>query len=144
MVQSFANWMFRHGLIPNLNKTKHATRNTASANDHIITNSVINAEFKTGIMKTDISNNCLMSFAFLCILDSTKAREESLYKGNYKGNSIENFKQKLHEVNWNEVTLCNNANESYAKFSRYVLLCMKNVFPNSKIGSIKGKILALV
>ena len=75
--------MFGHGLIPNLNKTKHATRNTATANDHAITNSVINAEFKTGIMKTDITIHCLMFFTFLCIVDSTKAREESIYKGNY-------------------------------------------------------------
>ena len=52
MVQKFVNLMFRHGLIPTVNKPTRVTRNTATAIDHIITNSVINAEFKTGIIKT--------------------------------------------------------------------------------------------
>ena len=49
--------MFRHGLIPTVNKPTRVTRNTATAIDHIITNSIINAEFKTGIIQTDISDH---------------------------------------------------------------------------------------
>ena len=45
MVESFVNLMFRHGLIPTVNKPTCVTRNTATANDHIITNLIINAEF---------------------------------------------------------------------------------------------------
>ena len=55
MVQSFANFMFRHGLISTVNKPTRVTRNTATAIDNIIANSVINSEFKTGIFKTDTS-----------------------------------------------------------------------------------------
>ena len=40
-----------------------------------------------------------------------------MYKRNYSNNSVDTFKQKLREVNWNEVKQSNNANESYAKFS---------------------------
>ena len=88
MIQSFVNWMFWHDLISTLNKTTRVTRNTASTIDYIITNSVINAEFKTGIIKTDISNHCFMFFTFKCIVDSTEARKEFIYKRNYSGNSI--------------------------------------------------------
>ena len=54
MVQSFVNSMFQHGLIPTVNKRTRVTRNTAAAIDHIITNSLINSEFKIDIIKTDI------------------------------------------------------------------------------------------
>ena len=46
MVESFMNLMFRHGVIPTVNKPTRITRNTATAIDHIITNPVLNAEFQ--------------------------------------------------------------------------------------------------
>ena len=57
-------------MIPTTNKSARVTRNTATAIDHIIRNSVINAEFKTGIMKTDISDNFPIFFIFKCVVDS--------------------------------------------------------------------------
>ena len=133
MVQNFVNLMFRHGLIPTINKPTRVTRNTATAIDHIITNSVINAEFKTGIIKTDISDHFPIFFIFKCVVDSTEAREEFIYKRNYSSNSIETFKQKLREVNWNEVKQSNNANESYAKFSEICTSLYEECFPKFKI-----------
>ena len=47
MVKNFVNLMFRHALIPTGNRPTRFTRKTATAIDHIITNSVINAKFKT-------------------------------------------------------------------------------------------------
>ena len=73
-------------LIPTINKPTRVTRNTATAIDHIITNSVINAEFKTGIIKTDISDHFPIFFIFKCVVDSTEAREEVIYKRNYSSN----------------------------------------------------------
>ena len=70
MAQNFANLMFRDALIPTINKPTFATRNTATAIDHIITNSAINAEFKTGIIKTDISDHFPIFFIFKCVLTS--------------------------------------------------------------------------
>ena len=48
-------------------------KNTAAAIDHIITSSVINAEFKTGIIKTDISNHFPIFFILKCVVDSMLA-----------------------------------------------------------------------
>ena len=106
MVQSFVNLMFRHGLILTVNKPTRVTRNTATAIDHIITISVINTEFKTGIIKTDISDHFPIFFIFKCVVDTTEAREEFIYKRNYSGNSIDTFKQKLRNVNWNDMKQC--------------------------------------
>ena len=133
MAQNFANLMFRDALIPTINKPTFATRNTATAIDHIITNSAINAEFKTGIIQTDISDHFPVFFIFKCVVDSTEAREEFIYKRNYSSNSIETFKQKLREVNWNEVKQSNNANESFAKFSEICTSLYEERFPKFKI-----------
>ena len=109
------------------------TRNTTTTIDHTITNSVTNAQFKTGIIKTDISDHFPIFFIFKCVTDSTEAREEFICKRNYSSNSIETFKQKLREVNWNEVKQSNNANESYAKFSEICTSLYEECFPKFKI-----------
>ena len=70
-------------LIPTVNRLTRLARNTASPIDYNITNSVINAKFKTGIIKTDISDHLPIFFIFICIADRNKAREESIYKRNY-------------------------------------------------------------
>ena len=132
MVQHFVNLMFRHGFISTINKLTRVTRNTATAIDHNITNSIINTEFKTVIVKTDISDHFLVFFIFTCVVN-TEAREEFLYKRNYSSNSIETFKQKQLEVNWNEVKQSTNANESYAKFSEICTSLYEEYFPKFKI-----------
>ena len=71
IVQNFVNLMFRHGLIPTINKPTCVTKDTATEIHHIITNSVINAEFKTGIVKTDISDHFPIFLIFKCVVDST-------------------------------------------------------------------------
>ena len=83
MVQRFVNLMLRHGQIPTVNKPTRITRNTATAIDHIITNLVINAEFKIGFTKTDISNHFPIFFIFKCVLDITETMEGFTYKRNY-------------------------------------------------------------
>ena len=118
---------------PPKNKPTRITRSTATAIDHIITNSVINAEFKTGIIKTEISDHFPIFFIFKCVLDSTEAREEFIFKRNYSSNSIETFKQKLREVNWNKVKQFNNANESYAKCYEICTSLYEECFPKFKI-----------
>ena len=72
--------MFRHDLIPTVNKPTSVLRNTATAIDHIITNSVIDVEFKTDIIKTDVLDHFPILFIFKCVVDSSEAREKFIYK----------------------------------------------------------------
>ena len=90
-------------------------------------------------MKTDISDNFPIFFIFKCVVDNTEAREEFMYKRNYSSNSIETFKQKLCEVNWNEIKQSKNANESYAKFSEICTSLHEECFPKFKIKSESKK-----
>lgn len=85
-VQRFLNLMFRHNLIPTVNEPTRVTRNAGSAIDRIITKSVINTEFKTGITNTDISNHFPIFFTFECVVDSAAAREEFINERNHSAN----------------------------------------------------------
>ena len=51
-VENVINLMFRYGMIPTINKPTRVTANMATAIDHIITNVIIDTDFKTGILKS--------------------------------------------------------------------------------------------
>ena len=63
-VQNFVNLMFQFGLIPTINKPTRVTNETISAIDQIITNYIYNNDFKTGIIKTDISDHFPIIYTF--------------------------------------------------------------------------------
>ena len=63
-VQNFVNLMFQFGLIPSINKPTRVTNETISAIDQIITNYIYNKDFKTGIIKTDISDHFPVIYTF--------------------------------------------------------------------------------
>ena len=48
-VKNFVNLMFQFGLVPTTNKPTRVTNKIISAIHHIITNSIYNNDFKTGI-----------------------------------------------------------------------------------------------
>ena len=56
-VQSFVNLMFEFSMIPTINKPTRVTKHTATAIDNIITNCIINSDFKSAIVKTDLSDH---------------------------------------------------------------------------------------
>ena len=56
--------MFQFGLVPKINKPTTMTNKAISAIDHIITNSIYNKDFKTGIIKKDISDHFPVIYAF--------------------------------------------------------------------------------
>ena len=63
-VQHFLSSMFQYNMIPTINKPTLVTRNTATAIDHIITNTVISGiQQRSGIIETDISDHFLIVFA---------------------------------------------------------------------------------
>ena len=85
MIQSFVNLMFRHDLI----SMEHSYCNWSYHR-------------KLNIIKTDICDHFLIFFMLKCIVDSTEAREQFIYKQSHSGNSIETFMRNyLREVNWN-------------------------------------------
>ena len=105
-VQNFVSLMFQFGLVPTINKPTRVTNKTISAIDHIITNSIYNNDFKTGIIKTDISDHFPVIYAFK-LRSSTSS--ENQQKNRYMHTRIINesskatFKRRLCETSWDAV-----------------------------------------
>ena len=61
-VEKFLNQMFSDNMILAINRLTRVTRNTATAIDHFITNTVVDTEFKSEIIQTDLSDHFLIIF----------------------------------------------------------------------------------
>lgn len=70
--------MFRFGMIPAINKFMRVARQIACVIDNIITNSIMHTGFKSGIMKTDISDH-IPIFFIISILPERKVLRRNLY-----------------------------------------------------------------
>ena len=55
------------GMMPVINKPTRVTKNTATAIDHVFINSVTTTKFKTGIIKSDISDHFPIFFVAVTI-----------------------------------------------------------------------------
>ena len=55
-VKEYLNIVFQKLLIPMINKTTRVSKSNATIIDHILTNSFLNTDFSSGIIKIDISD----------------------------------------------------------------------------------------
>ena len=56
-VKSYLNIIFTQSFIPLINKPTRISKNNATIIDHLLTNTFINENYFTGIVKTDISDH---------------------------------------------------------------------------------------
>ena len=97
-------------MIPTINKSTHDTRQTASVIDHIIIISIIYT-FKSGIIKTNISEHFLMFFCYKYNTGKEDAKKEFIYKCN---------KIRLRDINWSKVRQCKNANDTLTFLTLFI------------------------
>ena len=114
-------------MIPTINKPTRVTRKTTTAIDHILTNSFTDTVFKTAIFKSDISDHFPICFIIPSPMKQTNNTKNTvIFKRVFDTESIELFKQKLHETNWDDTKVSQNPNEAYKcflnKFSDYTTL----------------------
>ena len=108
--------MFQFRLLPTTNKPTRITKDTISAIDHIIINSIINSEFKIAILAADISDYFPIIYAIELKLKLNISKTQFLYKRIINENLIKAFKCILHEVSWEVIRNIEDAIESYRKF----------------------------
>ena len=105
--------MFRYNMIPLRNKPIQVTRHSTNAIDHIITNSVVDHNnFKSVIIKTDLSDH--FSIVFLIKTNETTQRPvvKSTYKRSYCEQNIDKFKSTLHNRNWDNIKKIEDINKA--------------------------------
>ena len=134
-VHNFLSLIYQNGMIPTINKPTRVTRKTATAIDHILTNSFVD----TVIFKSDISDHfpiCFLSQNSLPKQSNTK--NMFIYKRTYNTESIESFKQKLYEIKWNEIMSFENPDDAYKAFLKRFSTLYDTYFPEKKI-KLKNK-----
>ena len=112
-VQRFLNIVYRNGMIPTINKPTRVTRKTATAIDHILTNSFTDTVFKTAIFKSDISDHFPICFIIPSSMKQTNNTTNTvIFKRVFDTESTELFKQKSYETNWDDIKVSQNTNEA--------------------------------
>ena len=116
-VKIFFDLMYQRNLIPTINKPTRVGKNSATAIDHIITDYVLTCDFKTAILKTDLTDNFPIVIALKNYGPSQKhSNTKHKYKRSYNEEDIKAFNQRLLSVNWDEVKNCDDPNEAYKQF----------------------------
>ena len=131
--------MFQIGLVPTTNKPTRVTKETISAIDHIITNSVINNEFKNEILKADISEHFPIIYGFKLKTKLDIPKTQFLYKRIINENPIKAFKSRLHKILWEIVKSIKDQNDSCKKFIAILTSFYEEFFSKSWIKVRRNK-----
>ena len=100
--KSFVDLIFQYGSLPTINKPTRVTRNISTAIDIIITNTCINNNLETGIIKTDITDHFPI---FLIdyqnnIRNNRLKNDEKIHVRHYSDINLKRLKQILSEHDW--------------------------------------------
>ena len=96
--QEFLNIIYENGMIPIINKPTRVTNKTATAMNHILTNSYTETIFKTAILKCDVSDHFPICLIIPSLRVSLKNKIIYTYKRSFNEQSIFNFKKKLFQI----------------------------------------------
>ena len=132
-VQNFLNIMFGHSMMPVINKPTRVTKNTETAIDHIFINSVITTKFKTGIIKSGISDHFLIFFVADYNIHIKETKEYFIFRRDLSDNSVEKFKYKLRTVSWDSITNSSDTKKAYDNFIEIFSSLYDECFPKKKI-----------
>ena len=116
-----------------INKPVRFTRQTTSAIDLIITNSVMHSGFISGIIKSSSLINFTMHFCYKCIAKKEDAKNEFIYKLRFSDQSIGTFQSRLCDINRSKVSHCGKANKTFINFLSIIDPLFGECFPVAKI-----------
>ena len=85
--------------MPKINKQTRITKKSATAIDHIMTNTFVHADITTGIIKTDISDHFPIFLISKTQGINIYPQKSSILKRHINTNSINKFHNLLHEKN---------------------------------------------
>ena len=132
-VRNYLNLIYKNSFIPTVNKPTRVTRKTSTIIDHILTNLLVNTNFKTFIFKIGISDH--FPICFLQLTSRSREQNEVTYitKGVINNNAFELFKQELYKTSWNDVINNKNPNDACNYFSHNLIVLYHKYFPKQKM-----------
>ena len=107
--------VYSHSMLPTVYKPTRITATTATCIDNILTNN--ENLIQTTILVTDISDHfpTILS-SNLDVVDAKNHEKKYAYKRNHCNENINNLKQRLSHVKWQETLDNNDANDDYNTF----------------------------
>ena len=90
-VKNFFNLAFENGIFPIINRPTRVTKTSETVIDHILTNTILNSDVESGIIKCDISDHFAIFSTFKCTLEKHDSKQ-FITKRDINENSIEYFK----------------------------------------------------
>ena len=112
-------------------------KTSETAIDHILTNTILDFEVHSGIIKNDISDH----FGISCVLKTDlerKSNNEYILQRDIGESNVEKVKELMNTVEWNLITQSLNPNDSYSIFIEKFIKIYDQAFPLQKIKT-KGK-----
>ena len=122
-VLDYLSLIYENGMIPTTNKPTRVAKMTSAAVDHILANSF--SAFSDRNFKTVISDH----FPIYFIIPSLKRQIEN--ETTYE--SIELFKQRLFETDWQKIEIYKNRDEAYKIFLHKFLASYDGSLPKKKM-----------
>ena len=102
-VRDFFNLIFQNGIFPLINRPTRVTKSSATIIDHVLTNTIIDSEVQSGIIKTDVSDH----FAVFALMRTSLVQlnlKKTFIKRDINEDSIKYFKSILNSVDWDLIT----------------------------------------
>ena len=116
-----------------LNKPIRVTKNTATGIDHIFINPVTTTKFKTGIMKSDISDHFPIFFVTDHNIHTKETKESFIFRRDLFDISVEKSKYKLGTVSWDSIANSSGTNKAYDNFIEIFSSLYDECFPKRKL-----------
>ena len=117
LVKKFFNLIFQSGFLPVIQRATRATRTTATAIDHIITDTILESTMHSGIIKANMSDH----FPIVTILENSCNKNKNYEKTkitnrNFSNENIQIFQFLLENIKWNQFLPSNAPSEAYNIF----------------------------
>ena len=136
----YLNIIFSHSFIPLINKPTRVSKNNATVIDNLLTNTFIDNNYMSGIVKTDITDH----FPVFLITEkelNTARKSDFVFKRSFSDKKLKEFKNTLYNVDWSSVLTIKNPNTAYDEFLKDFLSHHDIFFPKKK-NKVKTKNLA--
>ena len=135
--KQFFNLSFQNGLTPLINQPTKVSQTSATCIDQILTNSFMDSEIMSGIIKTDISDH----FTIFCTIKANEkyySNNAMFFKRDINKDTISDLEHLWKNIAWTDVLFNECASEVYDSFfSKFTDLC-NIAFLNKKV-KIKTK-----
>ena len=139
-VTKFLNLTFEYGFVPVINKPTRIKKNTATAIDHIITNSLLHRTINAGILKLDISDHFPIFLIAKTEKKMTPEGKVQITKRLINNKTKKKFKNALQEITWDDAINSKQTDSAYEAFFNKFTSLYDKIFEKFAV-TVKSKTL---